>query len=43
MIDEVRRIVTEAIIPYVANWNAKRNKGKELGGSGDKKEYRGTP
>jgi hypothetical protein len=43
MIDEVRRIVTEAIIPYVANWNAKRNKRKELGGSGDKKEYRGTP
>jgi hypothetical protein len=41
MIDEVRRIVTEAIIPYVANWNAKRKKRKEL--KGDKKDYKGTP
>ena len=41
MIDEIRRIVTEAIIPYVANWNEKRKKRGEL--KGDKKEYRGTP
>ena len=43
MIDEVRRIVTEAVIPYAANWNEKRKRRGELGDHGKKKgSYRGS-